>query len=329
MEVPHQGVGPRQEGQGPPRTWVVERPPRGHRAPTAPRGLASPGLRESGVTPPVPTCSRRFCQRPHGLSSRMSLSSSLSSSRSRSRLRLGAGSGAAMAQRARPPPSTRSTALPPPALPRAWPANPSPVELPPPPPPPRAPTRLRELGGAGARRTGGGPGGGAGPPLRSRLCGPEPEWSSRASGRAPPALRGLARPRPAGSQVSPAEPRPPEAPPTPAEAPPRRAAPCWGLCWAHAGRCQRVPHVWASLRAWRPLWSRPGAPRSAPTRIMPQLFLLHSIRTRLLPRTSPNYACDGPNIVSFAPGCPQGLRGSPGPGLLGASSGCRKPQTQK
>lgn len=71
------------------------RGPRG-RTPARGGGEVS-GLRLPQRHPAVPTCSRRFCQRPHGLSSRMSLSSSLSSSRSRSRPRLGAGSGAAMA----------------------------------------------------------------------------------------------------------------------------------------------------------------------------------------------------------------------------------------
>lgn len=78
------------------RAWRPgQRGPR--RRPPARGGGEVSGLRLPQRHPAVPTCSRRFCQRPHGLSSRMSLSSSLSSSRSRSRPRLGAGSGAAMA----------------------------------------------------------------------------------------------------------------------------------------------------------------------------------------------------------------------------------------
>lgn len=114
LGVPQQGVGTRPKGskgrpvkglpvQGPGEiSGLLDCP-----ALPSPRVSSSAPPREVGgdhplrsptPRPAVPTCSRRFCQRPHGLSSRMSLSSSLSSSRSRSRPRLGAGSGAAMAQ---------------------------------------------------------------------------------------------------------------------------------------------------------------------------------------------------------------------------------------
>lgn len=97
--------------------------------------------------PAVPTCSRRFCQRPHGLSSRMSLSSSLSSSRSRSRPRLGAGSGAAMARRAQAAALRairRRRRRSPTALARSTEA-----QMGAEPPPPRAPTRALRIGWRG------------------------------------------------------------------------------------------------------------------------------------------------------------------------------------
>lgn len=123
--------------------------------------------------PAEPTCSRRFCQRPHGLSSRMSLSSSLSSSRSRSRPRLGAGSGAAMAQRAQAAAlrGIRGPTPPPPPLPSC---------------PDPAPRRPGGSGAPGRRlepppcswnweaRALGRPGGGTRPPLRSRRFGSRP-----------------------------------------------------------------------------------------------------------------------------------------------------------
>lgn len=172
----------------------------GQRAPRASRGQGVRGDHQAARTPrapwppalgfgtatspaPVPTCSRRFCQRPHGLSSRMSLSSSLSSSRSRSRSRprLGAGSGAAMARRAQAA-ALRASRRPAPARPGPAPGSPtwSPAEQPP----------LALLGsGNWEVRARSGPEGGADPPLRSRLCGPVLECSSTKGGRAPPRTR--------------------------------------------------------------------------------------------------------------------------------------------
>lgn len=170
----------------------------GQRDPRASRGQSVRGDPHTGSAPrmpwppclgygtvalpaPVPTCSRRFCQRPHGLSSRMSLSSSLSSSRSRSRPLLGAGSGAAMARRAQAA-ALRASPRPSPARPGPAPGSPtwSPAERPP-----------RALLGSGnwEARARSGPEGGAAPPLRSRLCGPVLECSSIQGGRAPPRAR--------------------------------------------------------------------------------------------------------------------------------------------
>lgn len=137
---------PRVSSSGPPRAVGGDHP---LRSPTRP------------PRPAVPTCSRRFCQRPHGLSSRMSLSSSLSSSRSRSRPRLGAGSGAAMDQPA------QAAAL------RG-------IRGPPPPPP------LPACPGSAPRRPGGS--GAAGRRLEPPRC--SRNWETRraaGAGRNPPA----------------------------------------------------------------------------------------------------------------------------------------------
>lgn len=175
----------------------------------------------------VPTCSRRFCQRPHGLSSRMSLSSSLSSSRSRSRSRslprLGAGSGAAMARRAQTAAlrairrcrCRRRRSL----HDRAPRKEAQRVGEPPPPPAPTRAPRIRRRGRAAGV-------GGARPPLRSRLLGREPERSFPAetlAGAAPcrdPACSHLWL-RPAIPHRSSPHPL---APPTLAKAPPHRGS---------------------------------------------------------------------------------------------------------
>lgn len=158
----------------------------------------------------VPTCSRRFCQRPHGLSSRMSLSSSLSSSLSRSRPRLGAGSGAAMARRAQAAAlrAIRRCRRPP------WPRAQKPSQE-------RSRRRLeprpglRESGGAGAR-----------PERWSLPAPPEPPPRTRAGVELPRVglipRGGGRRPRLSASTARPASPRPratPDQGPRPTEAP--------------------------------------------------------------------------------------------------------------
>lgn len=199
----------------------------GQRDPRASRGQSVRGDPHTGSAPrmprppclgygtvalpaPVPTCSRRFCQRPHGLSSRMSLSSSLSSSRSRSRPLLGAGSGAAMARRAQAA-ALRASPRPAPARPGPAPSSPtwSPAERPP-----------RAVLGSGnwEARARSGPEGGAAPPLWSRLCGPVLECSSIQGGRTPPRARLV-------PQTTPASPK----------APPQRDAPLKGTTHSCGG----------------------------------------------------------------------------------------------
>lgn len=203
-EIPRAVVGIQEARGGGPRMtpvfkeWGFLTRAWGQRDPRASRGQGVRGDPHTGSAPripwllslgygtaaspaPVPTCSRRFCQRPHGLSSRMSLSSSLSSSRSRSRPLLGAGSGAAMARRAQAA-ALRASPRPAPARPGPAPSSPtwSPAERPP-----------RALLGSGnwEARARSGPEGGAAPPLRSRLCRPVLDCSSIQGGRTPPQAR--------------------------------------------------------------------------------------------------------------------------------------------
>lgn len=163
----------------------------------------------SALLPAAPTCSRRFCQRPHGLSSRMSLSSSLSSSRSRSRPRLGAGSGDAMVRRAQTAAlgAIRRCRR---SLPALAPAHEAQPRAEPPPPPPRAPTRASGIGRCGRATEVGG----ARPPLRE----PPPRAGARVEfSRGDLGLRG-ARRRPSllASRVQPRKPHPGRAPRLPA-----------------------------------------------------------------------------------------------------------------
>lgn len=246
---------------------------------------------EVGGDPPlpaVPTCSRRFCQRPHGLSSRMSLSSSLSSSRSRSRPRLGTGSGAAMARR------VQAAAL------RAI-RRPAPPPLPSRPGP--APRRPAGSGAAAATtsspysgsgnweaRARGRPGGGARLPHRSRLSWPEPERRFPVEGRALAAPSGDPTcPPPRGpARGDPPRPRPrPLSPPTSTKAPPRGPRPVRGPAPPEA------PSRWSCL---------------VPNRLLPGLAAL---------------GCPGTSLRRAARA--QGFPWRPGAGSVGASPGARRP----
>lgn len=189
-EAGPRGLGGSSPGQGPgpgPRGAAARAAER--RRTSRPRGAARP--------PAARTCSRRFCQRPHGLSPRTSFSSSLPSSRPRPGR--GAGSEVAMARRA------QAAALPlrPALAPRPDAEPGSPTAAPPEPPPRAAAGADLPRRGPGRRRARRGAARAPHPSRAGALrSGPRPE--------APPTRRGPAQPlralRAAGSPGPPATP---------------------------------------------------------------------------------------------------------------------------
>lgn len=194
----------------PPASWLL----RGAHGPAWPQGRSTRG----GRRPSRPLClarSRRFVSGPHGLSSRMSLSSSLSSSRSRSRPRLGTSPGPPWSagpghRPARDPPPSAAAALrpslaqcPDAQLKRS--CRHHPLEPPP---------WFWELGGAGTRPARGG----------AFVCPPEPPPGPETKAEAPRTrqspLRAPRKPHLPPPRAPPrGAPPPPRAPPHPREGP--------------------------------------------------------------------------------------------------------------